>query len=377
MIYWDNAATTWPKPPEVFQAVGQALRDGANPGRAGHKMAMKTAEKVYECRQEAADFFGLSDPAGVVFAANCTTAINMVVSGLLSKGGHVVTSDVEHNAVMRPLYAYGNYSTAAWAADEDETVENFRRAIRADTKLIVCTHCSNVFGVVLPIAKLGAMAHRYDILFCVDAAQSGGVLPIDMERDGIDYLCVAPHKGLYAPMGTGLLLCREMSLIEPFVRGGTGSHSLDFSQPAVLPDRLESGTLNYPGIAGISAGLRFVRRKGRDNIYRHELSCLQHVYRRLKGCRGISLYTPKPVAGQAGSVMSLNVDGYSSEEIGAIMNQNGVAIRTGWHCAGAAHRRFGTADSGTVRLAPSAFSTLDEADRISEFFLRIAEKRLH
>lgn len=377
MIYWDNAATTWPKPPEVFRAVGQALREGANPGRAGHKMAMKTAEKVYECRQEAADFFGLSDPSGVVFVANCTMAINIVVRGLLSKGGHVVTSDLEHNAVMRPLYAYGKYSSAAWSADEDETVENFRRAIRPDTKLIICTHCSNVFSVVFPIAKLAALAHQYGILFCVDAAQSAGVLPINMEQDGIDYLCVAPHKGLYAPMGTGMLLCREQNLIDPLIRGGTGSYSLELNQPSELPDRLESGTLNYPGIVGIIAGIRFVCEKGRDMIYRHELCCLQRVYQRLDGCRGITLYTPNPAYGRAGSVMSLNVKGLSSEEVGAMMNQNGVALRAGWHCAGAAHQRFGTADIGAVRLAPSAFSTLAEAEKISEFFLQIAEKRLH
>lgn len=377
LIYWDNAATTWPKPPEVIRAVGQALRDGANAGRAGHTMAMQTAERVYDCRQSVADFFGLSDPSGVVFVNNCTTAINMVVRGLLSDGGHVVTSDLEHNAVMRPLYAHGNYSTAAWSADDDETVENFRRAIRVDTKLMFCTHCSNVFGVVFPIAKLAALAHRCGILFCVDAAQSGGVLPIDMEKDDIDYLCVAPHKGLYAPMGTGMLLCREKNWLEPLTRGGTGSYSLELNQPADLPDRLESGTLNYPGIMGISAGLRFVQGKGRDKIYRHELFCLQHVYSRLKRCEGISLYTPLPMLGRAGTVMSLNIQGLSSEELGSIMNRNGVALRTGWHCAGAAHRRFGTADTGTVRLAPSAFSTLAEAEKISELFLRIAEKSLH
>ena len=377
MIYWDNAATTWPKPLEVLRAVGQALRYGANPGRAGHPMAILTAEKVYECRQAVADFFGLPNPSGVVFTGNCTTALNMVVRGLLSEGGHVVTSDLEHNAVMRPLYAHGNYTTAAWSSDDDETIENFRKAIRTDTKLMICTHCSNVFGVVFPVSKLAELAHRYGILFCVDAAQSGGVLPIDMDRDGIDYLCVAPHKGLYAPTGTGMLLCREQNLLKPLVRGGTGSYSLELNQPADLPDRLESGTLNYPGIMGIAAGLQFVKGRGRDKIYRHELACLQHVYHRLKGCAGVSLYTSELVWGKAGSVMSLNIVGMSSEEVGSMMSRNGVAVRTGWHCAGAAHRRFGTIDGGAVRLAPSAFSTLAEAEKISELFLRIAEKSLH
>lgn len=338
---------------------------------------MQTAETVYNCRQKVADFFGLPDPSGVVYTANCTTAINMVIRGLLENGGRAITSDLEHNAVMRPLYALGRYDIAAWSADEDETVENFRRAIRSDTKLMICTHCSNVFGVTLPIRRLAAMAHQYGILFCVDAAQSAGVLPIDMEEDSIDYLCVAPHKGLYAPTGTGILLCREQKRLEPLTRGGTGSYSLRLSQPTELPDRLESGTVNVPGIAGIAAGIRFVEAKGREQIYHHEIGCLQRVYDRLKPCKAIKLYTPRPTETAAGPVLSLNIDGFTSEEVGDILDKHGVAVRTGWHCAGAAHRSFGTEDIGTVRLAPSAFTTMEEADNVAKLFLQIAEKTLH
>jgi len=377
MMYWDNAATTWPKPPCVLKAVGQALRYGANPGRAGHEMAIKTAEMVYDCRERVADFFGLSDPAGVVFTPNCTASVNTVIRGLLDGGGRVLTSDLEHNAVMRPLHALGRYDTANWSADEDETVENFRRALRPDTKLIICTHCSNVFGVTFPIRKLAMLAHRYGVVFCVDAAQSAGVLPIDMDADDIDYLCVAPHKGLYAPTGTGLLLCRERKGIEPLVRGGTGSQSLQLEQPLELPERLESGTVNVPGIAGIAAGIQFVNQMGRDHIYQHEMLCLNRVYTKLKRCEAITLYTPEFGIGTMGSLMSLNIQGYSSEEVGSILSKAGVAVRAGWHCAGAAHRRFGTVNGGTVRLAPSAFTSIEEADKISKLFLQIAEKRLH
>ena len=361
----------------VHRAVGQALRYGANPGRSGHNMAMYSSELVYNCRQSVADFFGLEDASGVVFTANCTMSINTVIGGLLEGGGRALTSDIEHNAVMRPLFAMGRYDVAAWSPDEDETVENFRRAIRSDTKLIICTHCSNVFGVTLPIRRLATLAHRYGVLFCVDAAQSAGVLPLDMTADDIDYLCIAPHKGLYAPTGTGMLLCREHNYIAPLIRGGTGSFSLKYEQPTDLPDRLESGTVNLPGIAGIEAGLRFVSEKGRENIYRHELACLQRVYNALQHCQGIHLYTSRPQKNLAGPVLSVNVQGYTSEEVGALLNQHGVAVRSGWHCAGAAHRKFGTVDIGTVRLAPSAFTTLDQADRISKLFLQIAEKRLH
>lgn len=376
-MYWDNAATTWPKPPSVIKAVGQALRHSANPGRAGHRMAMETAEMVYDCRQEVADFFGLSDPKGVVYTTNCTASLNTVIRGLLNGGGRALTSDLEHNAVMRPLYALGRYDTAAWSPDEDETVENFRKAIRSDTKVIICTHCSNVFGVTFPIRKLASLAHRYGLLFCVDAAQSAGVLPLDMEHDGIDYLCAAPHKGLYAPTGTGLLLCREQERVAPLVRGGTGSYSLQLAQPDELPDRLESGTLNVSGIAGMAAGIRFVRGKGRETIYRHELLCLQRVYDRLCDHPAIRFYTQRPAEGASGAVMSLNVDGYTSEEVAALLDRYGVAVRAGWHCAGAAHRRFGTLEHGTVRLAPSAYTTAESADKVSKLFLQIAEKKLH
>lgn len=376
MIYWDNAATTWPKPNSVFRAVGQAVRNGVNPGRAGHMMAIQTAESVFRCRQRVTEFFGLTDPSGVVFTSNCTMSLNMVIQGVLKNGGRILTSDLEHNAVMRPLHAIGGYDVAAWSADDDETVDNFRRAIRPETRLIVCTHCSNVFGVTFPIRRLAELAHRYGILLCVDAAQTAGVLPLDMEVDDIDYLCIAPHKGLYAPTGIGLLLCRENQEITPIVRGGTGSYSMQLDQPTELPDLLESGTLNVPGIVGVFNGVGFVNECGRDFIYSHEIKCLSYIYNRLSECDKIELYTQRPQIGKSGSVLSINVKGYTSEEVGAILDKSGVAVRAGWHCAGAAHRRFGTAEIGTVRLAPSVFSTLDEAETISKLFLKIAEKSL-
>lgn len=381
MIYWDNAATTWPKPVMVRQAVATALQQyGANPGRGGHRMGLAASEQVYACREEAADFFGLSDPAGVVFVSNCTLALNMVIHGVLGDGGHAVISDVEHNAVWRPIHALSpagaRYSMARWSPDEEETVENFRRAIRPDTRLLVCTHASNVFGVTLPIRRLAALAHERGLLLCVDAAQTAGVLPLDMEQDGIDFLCVAAHKGLYAPMGTGLLLCRHTGLL-PLVRGGTGSRSLYPEQPEELPDRLESGTPNVPGICGILAGLRFVRQRGRNAIYHHEITLLQQAYDRLQGVPGVRLYTPRPTVGNSAPVLSVNVTGYTSEQLAGKLDENRVAVRAGLHCAPLAHKRFGTLPDGTARLAPSAFSTPQEVDAICKIFIRIAQKTLH
>ena len=379
MIYWDNAATTWPKPTVVRNTACKAnALYGANPGRSGHKMSVQAAEQVYECRRVAADFFGLSDPSGVVVTANCTTALNMVIQGVLRRGGSVVTSDLEHNAVMRPLAALPvMHQTVAWCRDEDELVERFRRAIRPDTRLLVCTHASNVFGATFPIRRLGELAHRYGVLFCVDAAQSAGVLPINMEADSIDFLCVAPHKGLYAPMGTGLLLCRDASAVPPLIYGGTGSHSLSLAQPEELPDRLESGTPNTPGICGVRAGIEFVEQKGMTSIYEHEIRCLQHVYDQLSQCSQIRLYTPRPQMGETTPILSLNIEDMPSEQVAALLDEQGIAVRAGLHCAPAAHRHFGTLEQGTVRLAPSVFSTLEEAAIICEVFLKIAKKSLH
>ena len=381
MIYWDNAATTWPKPLSVRQAVGQALQQyGANPGRAGHRLAMDTAEMVFDCRRHVAEFFGLRNPSGVVFTLNCTMALNTVIQGVVGREGRVLVSDLEHNAVVRPVATlHGEeprYDIAMWSPNVDQTIEHFRRAIRPDTKLLVCTHASNVFGCVFPLRQLSRLAHENGLLFCVDAAQSAGVLPIDMERDGIDYLCVAPHKGLYAPMGTGLLLCRETEKVQPLVRGGTGSLSLHTEQPSDLPDRLESGTPNTAGICGIRAGVDFVREKGIETIYGHEIACLQHIYERLSSHAAVRLYTPYPQRGKTAPTLSLNIGDLHSETVAEMLNGYGIAVRAGLHCAPWAHRRFGTLEQGTVRLAPSAFSTIGEAEEIAKVFLRIAEKSL-
>jgi selenocysteine lyase/cysteine desulfurase len=273
--------------------------------------------------------------------------------------------------------AHPRYDTVAWCEDEDELVERFRRAIRPDTRLLVCTHASNVFGVTLPIGRLGELAHRYGLLFCVDAAQSAGILPIHMERDNIDYLCVAPHKGLYAPMGTGLLLCREEERVEPLICGGTGSHSWSLEQPEELPDRLESGTVNVSGICGVQAGIQFIQDRGQTAIYRHEMRCLQQVFDCLQDCPAIRLYTARPEMGKMVPVLSLNVSTIPSEQVAAWLDERNIAVRAGWHCAPSAHRHFGTLEQGTVRLAPSAFSSEQETLYICKVFLKIAEKSLH
>ncbi len=381
MIYWDNAATTFPKPSVVQMAVRRSmLVYGGNPGRGGHRLSLAAAEQVYECREAVARFFGLEDPTGVIFMPNCTTALNTVIHGVLRDSGRVLVSDLEHNAVWRSVNALRGQprvDVAAWSPDEEEIVENFRRRIRPDTRLIVCTHASNVFGVTFPIRRLAKLAHQYGILFCVDAAQTAGILPIDMQADDIDYLCVAAHKGLYAPMGMGLLLCRERSRVPSLVQGGTGSYSMVATQPDELPERLESGTPNLLGISGLQAGLRFVEQQGRENVYAHEIALLSLVHQRLNDTQGISLYTQNPTVGVSAPVLSVNVEGLPSEDVARELDRYGVAVRAGLHCAPQAHRHFGTLPRGTVRLAPSAFSTRTQAEVICKLFHQIAQKTLH
>lgn len=381
-LYWDNAATTWPKPVSVHRAIMDAMNKcGGNPGRAGHRMSMEAAEHIFACRQEIAEFFGLADPTGVVFTLNCTMALNMVIQGVVRQGGRVLISDLEHNAVWRTACALEPFGSrvdiARWSPNAEETVENFRRQIRPDTRLLVCTHASNVFGVTFPVRELAQLAHRYGVPLCVDAAQSAGVLPINMETDEIDYLCVAAHKGLYAPMGTGVLLCREMQKVPAFVRGGTGSQSENPRQPEELPDRLESGTPNVLGICGLLAGVRFVQNRGRDAIYRHELGLVRRLYNWLQECKGVTLYTERPQIGAAVPVLSVNVEGLSSEQTAVLLHGHGVAVRAGLHCAPLAHKRFGTLPSGTVRLAPSAFTREEEVEKLHKLFSQIAQKTLH
>ncbi len=370
-IYLDNAATTWPKPAAVRGAVQRALTVyGANPGRSGHSMGMAASAAVYRCREALAGFFHLEDPSKVVFVQNCTMALNTVIKGLLKQGGRMVVSDLEHNAVMRPLYALSPdapiYDVASVVpGNTPATVAAFERCITPETRGIVCTHASNVFGTRLPIREIGAMAHRHGLAFVVDGAQSAGLLPIDMQRDNVDFLCIPGHKALYGPAGIGALLCSGGRLLPALVEGGTGSQSLSLQQPEELPDRLESGTLNTVGICGLEAGISFVRERGMQELAEREIWLMARLYDRLADMRGVKLYTPRPDLRLSAPVLSFNLDGRRSEEVAQALDRRKICCRAGLHCAPSAHRHFGTLETGAVRLAPSAFTTREEIDRVS------------
>ena len=369
MIYFDNAATSSPKPRVVIDAVNNAVKNlSANPGRSGHMLSVKAADQIYSCRSELSSFFGLNIPENVVFTANCTESINMVIKGLNLKGGHVITSSFEHNAVMRPLYKLKKSGiidldvAEVFIGDPDATVRSFERLINDNTKLIICTHASNVCGAILPIEKIGHLCHERGIIFVVDAAQSAGVLPIDMESMNIDYLCIPGHKSLYGPMGIGALLCKN-NLQDTLIEGGTGNKSISFEQPEDLPERLESGTVNVPGIAGLKAGVGFVKSKGIDRIYNYEIGLSQQMYNGLRRLRNVILYTTEPQKGIYAPVICFNVTGMQSLLAADKLDKHGFAVRAGLHCAPAAHRRLGTIEFGAIRVSFSAFNKPEEVQK--------------
>lgn len=366
MIYLDNAATTGKKPETVIGAVAKSLKEySANPGRSGHKLSVKTADAVYRAREKTADFFGATGPEKVIFTLNCTHAINYVLKGILKKGDHIIVSSMEHNAVMRPLINTGiSYDIANVSLYDDlETVKNFENKIRPNTRMIFCTGASNVFGKMLPVADIGKLCRKRGILFGVDAAQISGIMPIDMQQMNIDFLCVAPHKGLYAPMGCGILIS-EKNIPNTLIQGGTGTNSRELIQPEFSPERYESGTINVPVIIGTSAAIDYVKNIGINKIYRHEMSLIKKLYSVLKEDKNVILYTPEPMLGSYAPVLSFNYRGVDSISFSEKLSDYGIAVRGGLHCAPIAHEYMGTIEKGTVRVSPAAFNTPQEINTL-------------
>jgi len=355
MIYLDNAATTNFKPERVIKTVENALKNySANPGRSGHSLSAFAAEKIYSVREKVADFFSLGDPLGVVFTLNCTQAVNFVLKGVLDRGDGLIISNLEHTCVARPAFKMaeeGKITLDVFDALSDDIEKAVEALIKPNTKMIFCTHASNVCGKITDIEKLGKICKKHNILFGVDAAQTAGVLPINMEKTGIDFLCVASHKGLFAPMGTGILIARK-PIEKTIIEGGTGTASLSLYQPDVLPEMLESGTVNLPGILGIGAGIDFIKSKGIDNIYRHENALCKKFLKDVSQNKNISVILRNEKDVGFVPVIAFNVRGKKSEEVAESLNSFGIAVRGGYHCAPLAHRALGTIDGGAVRVSP-------------------------
>lgn len=383
MIYLDNAATSWPKPPEVLAAMARFMTEvGANPGRSGHRLSVEAGRIVYAAREAVAQLFNAPDPLRVVFGLNATEGINLALRGLLRPGDHVVTSSMEHNSVMRPLRALereGVEVTVVPCSPEGMLdPQAVLAALRPDTRLVVLNHASNVTGTILPVAEVGrALRKMNGPLLLVDAAQSGGAVPIDVQADGIDLLAFTGHKSLYGPTGTGGLIIGERVPLEefrPLIRGGTGSRSEREEQPDFLPDMCESGTPNAVGLAGLKAGVRWVLERGVEAIRAHEVELSQRLSDGLREIPGVTVYGPAD-ARMRTAVVSFNIAGMEPSEVGMRLDEEyGIMCRVGLHCAPSAHRTIGTFPSGTVRFALGAFNTREEVDTALWAVARLARR---
>jgi cysteine desulfurase family protein len=365
MIYFDNSATTYPKPEIVRKSVYNSMKIyGANIGRGGYDMSIKTAEKVFEVREKIAKFYDC-DVENVAFTPNCTTAINYILKGSLKEGDHIIISSLEHNAVTRPVKALekqGVFATVAQVDfyDDEITLNNFRDAIRENTKMIFVTAASNVTGLRLPINKLGNLCKKKGILFGVDGAQDGGFGHLSVKKDNIDFLALAPHKGLFAPLGTGVMIARKN--LKTIIEGGTGTDSVNLEQPDVFPEKFESGTQNTSGIIAIGNGIDFINSKGKDKLYNHEFSLLKYAYDRLSKINGVIIYGDEPKFGRNVPVLSFNIKDVPSEVVADFLNKNNIAVRAGLHCAPFAHRATKTLPDGTVRISFSPNNYKKEID---------------
>lgn len=380
MIYLDHAATSWPKPAAVSAAMGDYLeRAGGNPGRSGHRLSIAAGRVVYETREALAEFFGVSDPLRVIFTLNATHALNTALQGILQPGQRVITGGMEHNAVMRPLRAMEKRGVIVEVvparADGTLCPADFATALQGGARLVVLNHASNVTGTIAPAAEIAELAHAAGAPFLLDAAQTAGVLPIDMPALGIDLLAFTGHKGLHGPPGTGGLILGDAvdpRAISPLVFGGTGSRSEFEIQPDDLPDRYESGTPNGVGIAGLGAGLKWVQERGLEALRAHELDLSTCLREGLAGIPGLRLFGPVDVR-LATAVTSFTLVGKSVSEIGFQLDEDfDILCRVGLHCAPAAHRSIGSFPQGTIRLAPGPLTTLDDIRTIIQAIERIA-----
>lgn len=379
MYYLDNAATTYPKPDLIYEKLGYWVKKyGANPGRAGHRFGLETNRAIYETREILNQLFNGDNPLHFVFTANATDSINLVLMGILESGDHVVTTESEHNAVLRPLeIAKGKGVEVTVVSVDDRGIvdpEEIEAAITDRTKLVVCTHASNVTGAIQPIEKIAEMLREKKCYFLVDAAQSAGILQIDLSKTAIDFLAITGHKSLYGLQGIGVLYLRDPKVLRVVKAGGTGSRSQELLQPEVMPDRFEPGTLNTPGILSLCEGIRFVRTQGRGALYEKEYALTQMLIQGLSEIPGVHVYGPK--AGEPRvPVVSFNLKNYDSAELSYLLDEEyGIVTRGGLHCAPLIHQRLGTLKQGAVRISLSAFTTEEEIQIVLQAVQAIADQ---
>ncbi len=378
-VYLDNAATSFPKPEAVHEAVVAAMRDiGASPGRGGYGQALAASRLLMTVRESLAALINAPDPARLIFTHNATAALNQAVFGVLSPGDHVVTSAMEHNSLLRPLRLLekSGVTISMIPADSQGLLDPqaIRQAIRSNTRMIAISHVSNVTGGIQPVAAIADLAKAAGCLLLLDAAQSVGVIPLDMQETGVDLLAAPGHKGLMGPQGTGFLALAPGVMIKPLLAGGTGSSSDQDLQPDDFPEGFEAGTHNLPGIAGLGAAVAFVKETGVARIGRHEHDLAQYLREKLAQLPGLHLYGPVDPLQRTG-VLSLTIEGMDPSELAFFLDKSyGIAVRSGLHCAPHAHRTIGTYPAGTLRVSPGWFSTMQEMDYLYEALTAIIQK---
>lgn len=359
MIYFDNAATTLIKPDGVYDAVLYGIKNYGNPGRGGHKYSLDAGEAVFQCREKLAELFKISDSENIVFTQNATHSLNIAIRSIVGKGDAVLTTGFEHNSVMRVLFAIGAdvrlFGTKLF--DSTETVRQLRALINRSIKCVIVNHVSNVFGFIQPVYEISDICKKYGVPLIIDCSQSAGCLDIDQSRLNAAFLCMPGHKGLMGPQGTGVLVCGSADK-KPLLFGGTGSVSELMSMPDFLPDRLEAGTPNTPGIYGLSKGVEYILEKGTENIYSHERALVSYLKRGIGSLTNIKGYFSE-YDNQCG-VVSVNHTKTGCEDFASLLDRHGIAVRAGLHCSPYAHKSAGTFETGTVRLSFSCFNTENE-----------------
>lgn len=378
-IYMDNAATSYPKPESVYTAVDNFNRFlGGNPGRGTSQNTARAGSILLEAREALAKMFNIEDSLRIAFTLNITEAINTCLKGMLQPGDHVITSSMEHNAVARPLHVLSQrgieWTRVECGNDGSLNPEEVKKAIKPNTRLICMLHASNLVGTIMPLKNIGEIAHEYGIRFMVDSAQSAGILPLDVKKQNIDILTFTGHKGLLGPQGTGGMYISPGIRVVPLKEGGTGSLSEYLEQPQVMPDLMESGTMNTPGIAGLLAGVRFIADTGLEKIRQHEQQLMAHLLQGLLEIPGLQEYGPKDV-NQRTAVAAFNIKDMDCGEICSRLDyEYGIATRSGLHCAPLAHHTLGTFKLGACRLSPGYFTTDEEIDQVIKAVYNISPK---
>jgi len=375
MIYLDNAATSFPKPPAVYEEVLNCMKNYAgNSGRGSHDMSIKAALKIMETREEICQLFNISSPLNLIFTCNATEALNIGIKGALKKGDHVISTVIEHNSVLRPLHSLSEDGVEVTLISVDKAgyvnIKDIQEEIKKNTRMIIINHVSNVLGTTQDIKSIGNISKENGIIFMVDVSQSAGVIPIDVESAHIDLLAFSGHKGLLGPQGTGGLFIREGIKLKNFIEGGTGSNSHFMIQPDFMPDQFESGTLNTPGIAGLCEGIKFIKRVGLGSIQKKEEELLLYLLEELKKLSYVKIYGSHSVK-QRNAVISFNIEGIDASIIGEQFNEMEIAVRTGYHCAPLIHEKIGTEYAGTVRVSPGYFNTFVEVEKLLKAIITI------